>query len=82
MKMEITVTIKDKDERNIIETVEIASEIPEFEDFNGADDFRNTFDTYERAVLKARNQAAQMATESYLSELSKKNPFFGLKKET
>lgn len=35
---------------------------------------REIFDKYEKAVLKARNSAAELATEEYLSELSKKSP--------
>lgn len=72
MKMEITVKIKNNDGSETIKPVIIDTEIPEFNEFKGPDNFREVFDVYEKAVLKARNSAAEIATEEYLVELSKK----------
>jgi hypothetical protein len=75
MKMEITVKIKNDDGTETIKPITIDADIPEFDEFEGPDNFREVFDKYERAVLKARNAAAEIATEEYLTELSKKNFF-------
>lgn len=72
MKMEIIIKIKNDDGSETIEPVIIDTEIPEYEEFKGSDNFRETFDKYEKAVLKARNAAAEIATQEYLTELSKK----------
>ena len=64
--------IKNDDGSKTIKPVIIDTDIPDFEDFKGPDNFREVFDKYERAVLKARNIAAELATEEYLTELSKK----------
>jgi hypothetical protein len=72
MKMEIIIKIKNDDGSETIEPVIIDTEIPEYEEFKGPDNFRETFDKYEKAVLKARNAAAEIATQEYLTELSKK----------
>ena len=72
MKMKITVEIENDDGSKTIKPVIIDTDIPDFEDFKGPDNFREVFDKYERAVLKARNIAAELTTEEYLTELSKK----------
>lgn len=74
MKMKIAVEIVNDDGTESIKPIVIDTEIPEFEDFKGPDNFREVFDKYEKAVLKARNTAAELATVQYLSELSKKKP--------
>ena len=48
------------------------ADVPDFSGFRGPDKFLEDFDVYEKAVLKARNKAAELATEEYLAELSKK----------
>ena len=73
MKMKITVEIENADGSKEIKPIVIDTEIPEFEEFKSPDNFREVFHKYETAVLKARNTAAELATEEYLSELSKKN---------
>jgi len=73
MKMEITVRIKNADGTEEIRPIVVDTEIPEFEEFTGPDNFREVFDKYEKAVLKIRNKAAELATDEYLSEMSKKN---------
>ena len=72
MKMEITVRIKNEDGTIEIAPVVVEAEIAEFDEFKGPDNFREVFDRCERAVLKIRNQAAELAVEEYLTELSKK----------
>lgn len=72
MIMEITVKIKRADGTEEVTPIEVDVEIPEFDEFEGPDNFREIFDKYERAVLEARNRAARLATEKYLAELSKK----------
>lgn len=72
MKLAITVNLTNMDGTAAIETTTIEVEIPDFEDFSGPERFGETFDTYERTVLKARNEAIEAATEKYLSELVKK----------
>jgi hypothetical protein len=73
MKMEITVKINNDDGTETIKPITIDTDIPEFDEFEGPDNFREVFNKYEKAVLKARNVAAEVATEEYLTELSKKN---------
>lgn len=70
MKMKITVEIENADGKKEIKPIVIDTEIPEFEEFKGPDNFREVFHKYE--ILKARNTAAELATEEYLTELSKK----------
>lgn len=72
MKMKITVEIENEDGKMEIKPVIIDTEIPEFDEFTSSENFREVFHKYEQAVLKARNTAAELATEEYLSELSKK----------
>lgn len=72
MKMKITIEIENADGLKEIKPIVIDTEIPEFEEFKSPDNFREVFNKYEKAVLKARNMAAELATEEYLTELSKK----------
>lgn len=72
MKMKITVEIENAEGLKEIKPIVIDTEIPEFDEFKSPDNFREVFNKYETAVLKARNMAAELATEEYLSEMSKK----------
>lgn len=72
MKMEINIRIINDDGNEIIKPVMLDTEIPEFDDFKDSSNFREIFDRYEKAVLKVRNTVAELATEEFLSELSKK----------
>jgi len=72
MKMKITVEIENDDGTKTIKPVIVDTEIPDYEEFKGPDNFRETFDKCEKAVLKARNTAAEIAIQEYLTELSKK----------
>ena len=73
MKMEITIRIKNTDGTEEIRPIVVDTEIPEFEEFTGPDNFREVFDRCEKAALKIRNKAAELAIKEYLSEMSKKN---------
>lgn len=72
MKMKITVEIENDDGTKTIRPITIDTDIPEFEEFKGPDNFREVFDKCEKAVLKIRNKSVELAIEEYLSELSKK----------
>ncbi|MCL4439543.1 MAG: hypothetical protein M1609_02800 [Firmicutes bacterium] len=72
MKMEITVRIKNADGTEGTKPIVIDTEIPEFDEFTGPDNFKEVFDKYEKAVLKIRNEAAELATGEYLTAMSKK----------
>ena len=72
MKMEIYVKFTDDKGNEIVKPVTVDADVPEFDDFTGPDKFLEVFNVYEKAVLKARNRAAEIATEEYLAELSKK----------
>ena len=72
MKMKITVEIENADGLKEIKPIVIDTEIPEFDEFKGPDNFREIFHKYETSILKARNMGAELATEEYLTELSKK----------
>jgi len=72
MKMEINVRIKNADGTEGTKPVVVDTEIPEFDEFTGPDNFREVFDKYEKAVLKVRNEAAELATDEYLTAMSKK----------
>lgn len=74
MKMKIIVKFENEDGTETVKPITIDTDVPEFDEFKGPDNFREVFDKYEQAVLKARNTAAEVATEEYLSELSKKKP--------
>ncbi|MGI9863099.1 hypothetical protein SDD30_17130 [Moorella naiadis] len=73
MKMEITVRIKNADGTEGTKPIVVDTEIPEFDEFTGPDNFKEVFDKYEKAVLKIRNEAAELATDEYLTAMSKKN---------
>jgi hypothetical protein len=72
MKMKITVEIQNNSGDNTVNPITIDANIPEFEEFKDSSNFREVFHKYEQSVLKARNAAAELATEGYLTELSKK----------
>lgn len=74
MKMKITIEIENADGTKEIKPVVVDTDIPEFEEFKGPDNFREVFHKCEQAVLKIRNKAAELAIEEYLMELSKKKP--------
>jgi hypothetical protein len=74
MKMEINIKFKDTEGNEIVKPITVDADVPDFDEFTGPDRFREEFDVYEKAVLKARNKAAEIAAEEYLSELSKKKP--------
>lgn len=77
MKMEIAVKIRNDDGTESIKPITINTDIPEFEEFKGPDNFRKVFHKCEQAVLKIRNKSIELAIEEYLMELSKKSPYEG-----
>ncbi len=81
MKIEIIVKFKNEDGTETLKPITIDTDIPEFDEFKGPDNFREVFYKCERAVLKARNTAAELAMEEYLNELSKKKPMKELKRK-
>ena len=72
MKMEISIIFKDAEGNEKVKPIIVDTEVPDFNQFTGPDKFLEDFDVYEKAVLKARNKAAELATKEYLAELSKK----------
>lgn len=74
MKMEINVKITNDKGEEIIEPVTVDTEVPEFDEFVDASNFREVFHRYEQSVLKIRNMSTRVASECYLTELSKKKP--------
>ena len=72
MKMKITIEIENADGLKEIKPIVIDTEIPEFEEFKSPDNFKEVFNKYEKAVLKARNMAAELATEEPYRALKKK----------
>jgi hypothetical protein len=72
MKMEITVKIMNADGTEEIRPIVVDTEIPEHDEFTGPDNFGEIFHKLEQAVLKIRNEAAELAVEEYLSDMSKK----------
>ena len=56
-----------EDRSETLKPIVIDTEVPEFDEFKGPDNFREVFHKYEQAVLKARNTAAEMATEEYMN---------------
>lgn len=72
MKIEVSVTIKDDEGKEIIERVVVEGKIPDFSEFKGPDNFREVFDKLERTSLIVRNESMKQAIENYSSQLSKK----------
>jgi hypothetical protein len=74
MKLRITADIIDDDGNVVVKPTSAGVDIPEFEQFINGTNFLDTFDQYERPVLKARNEVLSGITEQYLEELFKKKP--------
>jgi len=74
MKMEINIKITNDKGDEIITPVTVDTEVPEFDEFVDAKNFREVFHKYEKSVLKIRNMSERVASECYLTELSKKKP--------
>jgi hypothetical protein len=78
-KFKISVEIINDDGSKTLEPITVEKEIPSLEEFMIGENFRQNFDKYERAVLKARKEAVENATKEYLEEASKKNSMIGKK---
>jgi|Deesub1362A_J573_1020465.scaffolds.fasta_scaffold03130_9 hypothetical protein len=61
-KMEITIKFKDENGNEEAVPITVEADIPSYEDFKKINNFREAFDLYERAVLKARKEATERAT--------------------
>ena len=73
MKMEVNVKFTDNEGNEVVKPVTVDVDVPDFDEFRGPDSFLEDFDVLEKAALEARNNAAKIAIEEYLAELSKKN---------
>ena len=80
MKIQMIVHIKNDDGTFGADSTAIEVDVPNYEAFTGPENFGEVFDQYERKVLKARNEAIEVATEKYLSELAQKKP--GLRRKS
>jgi hypothetical protein len=78
-KFKISVEIINDDGSRTIEPITVEKEIPTLDEFMIGQNFRQNFDTYERAVLKARKEVVENATSEYLEAASKKNSMIGKK---
>lgn len=68
-KMKISVSFEDELGNEEIQPVTVEADVPNYKEF---ENFRQGFDMYERAVLKARKEATEQATKLYIEEMSKK----------
>ncbi|MEW6619241.1 MAG: hypothetical protein AB1422_07890 [bacterium] len=59
-KMKILVSIEDEFGNEEIQPVTIEADVPDYKEF---ENFRQGFDVYERAVLRAQKEATEEATE-------------------
>ena len=75
VKLEFVARITTPDGKVIERSVEAPEGIPTPDDFDMSckQGFLTSFDAYEQAALKARNQICEDITQEYLAEVSKKN---------
>lgn len=75
VKLEFVARITTPDGKVIERSVEAPEGIPTPDDFDmsSKQGFLESFDAYEQAALKARNQICEDITQDYLAEVSKKN---------
>ena len=67
MRLRFTAEMIDDNGERVSKPVEIETAVPSPEEYGDKNRFYEIFDQYERAALKARNQAAEEITESYLN---------------
>lgn len=75
-KVKFTAEIESPDGTKVTKTVEVDSnDIPSMQDFDLStkEGFLRDFDAFEKAVLKARNQAGEEIANAFLDEVGKKN---------
>jgi len=79
LKLEFIARITMPDGKVIERSVEADGGIPTPDGFDMStkQGFLESFDTYEKAAIEARNRAAEEITEEYLAEVSKKNALKG-----
>ena len=68
-KIKILVSFEDEFGNEEIQPVVVEANVPDYKEF---ENFRESFDMYERAVLRARKEATERATKIYIEEMSKK----------
>ncbi len=75
VKLEFIARITTPEGKIIERSVEIPEGIPtpDDPDMSSKRGFLESFDAYEQAALKARNQICEDITQEYLAEVSKKN---------
>ncbi len=75
VKLEFIARITTPDGKVIERSVKAPEGIPTPNDFDMSSKhgFLESFDAYEQAALKARNQICEDITQEYLAEVSKKN---------
>lgn len=75
VKLEFVARITTPDGKVIERKVDAPDGIPTPDDFDMSSKkgFLDSFDAYEKAALKARNQICEDITQEYLAEVSKKN---------
>jgi hypothetical protein len=72
VKMRISVTIENEDGSAFVDPTTVEVGVPEVEAFTSPQVFDQVFYRYEQAVLEARNDIFEEATENYLSAMGKK----------
>lgn len=68
MKIRITAEMVDEKGETVVKRIEKEAEVPELEEFGEAEQFYETFDQYERPVIRARNELLEELTKEYLEE--------------
>ena len=68
MKLRITAEIADERGATVVKQIEKEAEVPELKDFGDSEQFYETFDQYERPVIRARNELLEELTKEYLEE--------------
>ena len=71
--MELTLSgkFRRKGCEHAIGTIEIDMEIPDFEEFEGPDNFRLVFNELEQAILVNRNELGRLVAEEYLKKMTR-----------
>lgn len=73
MRIDFIARITD-DNGNVVECpVTVDADLPAVDCFDNKEQFLSQFDSYEKALLQARNEAAEAVTDAYLQAAAKKN---------
>lgn len=68
MKLRITAEIVDESGATVVKQIKKEAEVPELKEFGDSEQFYETFDKYERPVIRARNELLEELTKEYLEE--------------